>query len=208
MSNILRAVAYLRVSSSSQSTNRQLNELKKVEGFEIVNVCKEKISGYSVPAEERKELQRALKILKEDRSIDALMISEISRLGRNTREVLSILDELEKEEIALYIHNLGTTIGGANIKDQAFAKLIVTIMADLARLESEQLSERIKSGIRSRKEKGLSTGRKIGSNESSEKFLTKHQDIRKYIEKGYSSREIQKICKCGPGTIQKVKALI
>ena len=81
-------------------------------------------------------------------------------------------------------------------------------MADLARLESDQLSTRIKSGIKSRKEKGLSTGRKTGSIETSEKFLSKHTDIQKYLNKGYSSREIQKICKCGPGTIQKVKMFV
>ncbi len=208
MSNVLKAVAYVRVSNSSQSTTRQVSELKKVKGFNIVNVCKENISGFSKSIEERAELQRAIKLLKEDRSIDALMISEISRLGRNTREVLSLIEDLEKAEVALYIHNLGYTIGGPDVKDQAFAKLIVTIMADLARLESEQLSSRIKSGIRSRKEKGLSTGRKIGSKEITSKFLSKHTDIKKYLNKGYSSREIQRICKCGPGTIQKVRELI
>jgi DNA invertase Pin-like site-specific DNA recombinase len=78
-------------------------------------------------------------------------------------------------------------------------------MADLARLESEQMSYRIKSGIRSRKAKGLTTGRQIGSKETVERFLSKHLDIQKYLSKGYSSREIQRLCRCSPNTVKKVK---
>ena len=59
------------------------------------------------------------------------MISEVSRLGRNTKEVLTLIEELEKEEVILYIHNLGCSIGGFGAKEQAFTKLIVTIMSDL-----------------------------------------------------------------------------
>ncbi|MCR9251714.1 MAG: hypothetical protein NXI20_14915, partial [bacterium] len=103
---------------------------------------------------------------------------------------------------------LGCTIGAFGVKEEAFTKLIVTIMSDLARLESDQMSNRIKSGIKARKAKGLTTGRKVGSRETKEKFLAKHTDIQKYIKKGYSSREIQKICMCGPGTIQKVKSFM
>ncbi|MCR9251010.1 MAG: recombinase family protein, partial [bacterium] len=111
MSGVMKAVAYTRVSSAGQSIDRQVIELRKVSGFQIEKVFSEKVSGYSKPIEERVQLQKALKYLKGDRSIDALMISEISRLGRNTREVLAFIEELEKEEIKLYIHNLGCTIG-------------------------------------------------------------------------------------------------
>ncbi|BDD02371.1 hypothetical protein [Persicobacter psychrovividus] len=100
------------------------------------------------------------------------------------------------------------TINTGAAKEEAFSKLIITLMADLARLESEQMSYRIKSGIRVRKEKGLHTGRKVGSKESKEKFLAKHQDIVKYLEKGFSYREIQRLCKCSPNTVQKVSGLV
>lgn len=208
MKNNFKAIAYTRVSTSVQSTLRQATELKNVQGYDVIKVYKEKISGYSKSITERKELQNAIEHVRTDQNIDVIMISEISRLGRNTNEVLSLIEELEKEEIPLYIHNLGCTIGGVDAKEHAFTKLIVTIMADLARLESDQLSARIKSGIKSRKERGLSTGRKTGSKETNEKFLSKHTDIQKYLNKGFSSREIQRQCKCGPGTIQKVKRLI
>lgn len=200
----MKSVIYTRVSSKDQSTQRQLNDMKSVKGFDVVKVYSEKISGFSKSAYQRPILQEALSYLLPN-NIECIMVSEVSRLGRNTAEVLNLIEELKQDSIAIYIHNLGTCINIKDSQSEIFTKLIVTIMADLARLESEQLSYRIKSGIRSRKSKGLTTGRKIGSFESRDRFLSKHIDIRKYIEKGYSTREIQRICKCSPNTIKKVR---
>ena len=200
----MKAIIYTRVSSKDQSTQRQLNDMKSVSGFTVEKVFSEKISAFSKSADQRPGLQQALSYVRGN-NIDSIMISEVSRLGRNTLEVLNLIEELKEQGVALYIHNLGATINTKNQSGEIFTKLIVTIMADLARLESEQLSYRIKSGIRSRKAKGLTTGRKIGSFESEEKFLSKHTDIQMYLSKGYSSREIQKLCKCSPNTIKKVK---
>lgn len=200
----MNSIIYTRVSSSDQSTKRQLNDMKSVNGFKVQKVFSEKISAFTKSAEQRPELQRSFSYVREN-DIECIMISEVSRLGRNTIEVLNIIEHLKQQGVALYIHNLGTTINTKNQTGEIFTKLIVTIMADLARLESEQLSYRIKSGIRARKSKGLTTGRKIGSTESMDTFLQKHKDVQRYLSKGYSSREIQKICKCSPNTITKVK---
>ena len=202
----MKSILYTRVSSKDQSTIRQVNDMKSLKDFEIVKVFSEKISGFSVSLNERPVLQKAL-LFVESNNIECIMVSEVSRLGRNTHEVLGLIEELKKQSIAIYIHNLGTTINKSDSSSEIFTKLIVTIMADLARLESEQMSYRIKSGIRSRKALGLTTGRKVGSKESVHKFLSKHSDIQKYLVKGYSSREIQKLCKCSPNTIKKVKDL-
>src|SRR5690606_40175262 len=83
----MKAVAYTRVSTSDQSTKRQVNDLKQVEGFQIQKVFSENVSGFSKGMEERKELQDMLKYVKKE-GIECIMVSEISRLGRNTRETL------------------------------------------------------------------------------------------------------------------------
>ena len=202
----MKAILYTRVSTKDQSTARQVNDMKSLSDFDIAKVFSEKVSGFSVSVDDRPTLQKALSYLKAN-DIKCLMVSEVSRLGRNTHEVLGLIEDLKKQGVALYIHNLGTTINKSESSSEIFTKLIVTILADLARLESEQMSHRIKSGIKARKAKGLTTGRMIGSTESKEKFLSKHSDIQKYLNKGYSSREIQKLCKCSPNTIQKVKNL-
>ena len=200
----MKSILYTRVSSKDQSTLRQVNDMKSLQGFGVVKVFSEKISGFSVSVSKRPILQKALSFI-ESNNIECLLVSEVSRLGRNTHEVLGLIEELKQQSVAIYIHNLGTTINKSDSSSEIFTKLIVTIMADLARLESEQMSYRIKSGIRSRKARGLTTGRKTGSKESVDKFLSKHSDIQKYLVKGYSSREIQKLCKCSPNTIKKVK---
>ncbi|WP_425390778.1 recombinase family protein [Ekhidna sp.] len=202
----MKAILYTRVSSKDQSTLRQVNDMKSLKEFEVVKIFSEKISGFSVSIDDRPILQKALSYLRSGEA-NCIMVSEVSRLGRNTHEVLGLIEDLKKQGVAIYIHNLGTTINKSESSSEIFTKLIVTIMADLARLESEQMSYRIKSGIRSRKSKGLTTGRKVGSIESREKFLAKHSDIQKYLAKGYSSREIQKLCKSSPNTIKKVKDL-
>ena len=200
----MKAVIYTRVSTKDQATQRQVNDLSKVEGFTVVKTFSENISGFSKSMEERKGLQDMLKYVRKN-GIKYIMVSEVSRLGRNTVECLNLIHELENEGICLYIHNLGCTIGKDCGQDSIFTKLIVTIMADLARMESEQLSQRIKSGIRNRKEKGLHTGRKVNSAESRERFLGKHKDILKYLNLGRSYSEITKLTGAAPYTISKVK---
>lgn len=201
------AVIYSRVSTKEQSTSRQVNDLKKVDAFQAGKVFSEAISGFSKKMEDRPQLQAMLQYV-ETEGVQCIMVHEISRLGRNTHETLTLLKELEEKGIQLYIHNLGITLYAGNSTDDIFSKLIVTIVSDLARLESEQLSARIKSGIEERKRKGLATGRKHGSVEDREKFLSKHKDIQKYLQAGMSYGEIKKLCKCGMSTISKVKAYL
>ncbi|MBF8962156.1 recombinase family protein [Pontibacter sp. FD36] len=203
----MKAVIYTRVSTQEQSTLRQVNDLKKVEGFEVVKVFSEKISGFSKKMEERKQLQAMLKYVAES-DAEAIMVSELSRVGRNTHETLTLLKQLEEQRIKLYIHNLNITLNAGDPKDDIFSKLIVTIVSDLARLESEQLSSRIKSGIQERKRQGFHTGRLVGTVESREKFLAKHKDIQKYLKQGMSYSEIKRLCRCGMSTISKVKEYV
>ncbi|QHL89415.1 recombinase family protein [Nibribacter ruber] len=173
-------------------------------GYQVVKVFSEKISGFSKSLAERQELQKALAYLDKE-NVKYLLIHEISRLGRNTTEVLNLLKELETKSVSVHVHNLGITLSAENDSNHIFTKLVITIMADLARMESEQLSLRIKSGIRSRKAQGLHTGRKVNSTESREKFLGKHKEVIKYLGLGRPYSEITKLTGAAPYTISKVK---
>jgi DNA invertase Pin-like site-specific DNA recombinase len=170
-------------------------------------VFSENISGFSKSMGERQELQDMLKYVRKE-GIACIMVSEISRLGRNTRETLTLIHNLEEDGICLYIHNLRITLGADSEKERIFNKLIITIISDIARLESENLSYRIKSGIKNRKKEGLASGRRVGSIESRDKFLAKHKDIQKYLALGRSYPEILKLCRCSMSTIHKVKGAL
>lgn len=201
----MKAVIYSRVSKTSQSTQRQVNDLFTVNGFEIIKVFTESISGFTKSAEERPELQKAINYVKEN-NIEVLLVHEISRLGRRTTEVLALLDDLKSCGIKVYVKSLDMLIN-ANGSAEPLNKFLVTIMTDIARMESEQMSYRIKSGLVERKRKGYSIGRRYGSNESTETFLSKHSRVITYLNKGESIRWIATKFKMSPTTVNKVKRL-
>ncbi|MFB9862467.1 recombinase family protein [Rufibacter immobilis] len=199
----MKAIIYTRVSTMGQATERQVKDLQDT-GYQVMKVFSEKVSGFSKSITARQELQKALAYMEKE-GIKCLLIHEISRLGRNTTEVLNLLRDLENKGVSVYIHNLGVTLSAESDSNLVFTKLVITIMADLARMESEQLSLRIKSGIRNRKASGLHTGRKVNSIESKERFLGKHREVIKYLKLGRSYSEITKLTGAAPYTISKVK---
>jgi len=199
----MNAIIYSRVSSTSQSTKRQINELRAVEGFTIMKVFNESVSGYTKSAQERPQLINAIDYAKNN-DIDVLMVHEVSRLGRRTREVLTIIDELKKSGIKLFVKTLNRIID-TNSSEGSFDQLIITLMTDMARMEAEQMSFRIKSGLLERKRQGYAIGRQYGSIESTERFLIKHKKIVKYLEKGESVRWIAAATNSSPTTVQKVR---
>ncbi len=88
---------------------------------------------------------------------------------------------------------------------ESMNKFLITLMADIARMESETMSYRIKSGLEERRRKGYSVGRKFGSIESPEKFLSKHKKVTTYLKNGESIRWIATKLKMSPTTVMKVK---
>ena len=199
----MKAVIYGRVSSDAQSAKRQINDLKAVEGYEVVKVFQESISGFTKSVHDRPELQKAITYIKKN-EIPVLMVHEISRLGRRTTEVLTLIDELKKESIKIYIKSIGILING-NGATEAINKLIITLLADLSRMESEQMSYRIKSGLEERRRQGKAIGRQFGTSEDKERFLDKHKKVISFLKKGESIRWIATKLKMSPTTVQKVK---
>ena len=202
----MKAIIHSRVSTNDQSCSRQINELKDVEGYEVVKIFQESISGYTKAIEERHVLQQAIIYAKKNR-IEVIMVHEISRLGRRTIEVLKLLEDLKNLGIKVFVKSLGLLINSSNGSMEAVNKLIITLLSDLARMESDQLSYRIKSGLEERRRKGLAIGRQYGTIESTDTFLKKHKNVIKYLKKGESIRWTATKLKMSPTTVQKVKKL-
>lgn len=199
----MQGIIYSRVSTNRQSTSRQVNEMMDIEGIEIKKVFNESISGYTKSIRERPILQNAIEYAVKN-GIEIICVSEISRLGRKTGEVLSLIEDLKGKNIKIFVKSLGLTLN-QNGASEPVNKLIVTLLADLARMESEQLSYRIKSGLENRKRQGMAIGRKYGSIESDSKFLNKHSRVVGYLKDGESVRWIATKLKMSPTTIQKVR---
>ena len=199
----MKAIIYSRVSKSTQSTARQVSDLNEVKGFDVLKIFTESISGFTRSAQERPELQNAIAYAKEN-NIEAILVHEISRLGRRTTEVLLLLEDLKSYGIKVYVKSLGMLINEPGASEP-LNKLLVTLKTDIARMESEQMSYRIKSGLDERRRKGYAIGRKYGSVESPDDFLTKHKKVITYLNNGESIRWIATKMRISPTTVQKVK---
>ena len=202
----MKAIIYTRVSKNSQSVQRQVSELKELEGFDVKRTFSESISGYTKSSFERNELQKAIKYAKRN-SIEVILVHEISRLGRRTTEVLNLIEDFKNNGIKIYVKSLGLLINDNGIAE-TLNKFLVTIMTDLARMESERISFRVKSGIEQRKRNGLTVGRRIGSIEKRDVFLEKHKKVIGYLESGESIRWIAAKLRISPTTVQKVSNVL
>jgi DNA invertase Pin-like site-specific DNA recombinase len=131
-------------------------------------------------------------------------------LGRNTLDVLKVWQELTESGIKVVCRNPNLTNFKSDGSQDEVSEMIISILSTMAKFERKMILQRQKEGIKIAKEKGLYRGRKVGTQESNEKFLQKEssQKILKYLEKGYKYGEISKIVGCSFATINKVKKLI
>lgn len=168
-----RCVIFVRVSTKDkQSNERQIRELTEVaskRGYKIVEVIEEKVSG-TLKNDQREGIKQLLQ-LTQKRSYDVLMVSEISRLSRNTHQLLQIVEELNQLGISIYSMNFGIETLNEDGKPNPLSQFLLTILSEISRMEREGIVERIKSGIENCRKSGIILGRMNGSVVSSDKFL-------------------------------------
>ena len=90
--------------------------------------------------------------------IDAVLVTELSRWGRSTQDLVQTLDDLHKWKVSVLAQN-GLTLDLST----SSGKLMRTIMAGLAEFERDLIRERLKSGLAAAKARGVKLGRQEGS---------------------------------------------
>ena len=138
-------VAYIRVSTIEQNTESQRAILSKIK---INKVFEEKISGKNA---KRPELQAMLEYVREG---DTVYVKDLSRLARNTKDLLNIVEYLTNKGVALKSikENIDTSTN--------FGKLMITFLAAIYEFERANLLERQRDGIAVAKMQGKYKGRK------------------------------------------------
>ncbi|MBU3807468.1 MAG: recombinase family protein, partial [Candidatus Phocaeicola faecipullorum] len=137
-----KAVIYARVSSTGdrQDTARQIKDLEKYarsQNVEIVKTYEEHVSG-AKRIEERQVLTECLEYCTQN-SVDFLLLSELSRLGRSTLQVLRSLEILHEAKVSVYVQNLGLYTLQANGKVNPIASIMVTVLAEMANIERSNI---------------------------------------------------------------------
>lgn len=171
--------------------------------LEIAGVFEEKISGAKKNSE-RPVLVEALEYC-EANSIDILLVSELSRLGRNAFEVLEVVKRLVDNKINLFMQKEQFTLLDENKQPSTFAPIMIATLSTCAQLERENIKFRLNSGRAQYIAKGGKLGRKTGSVKTIEQKKEEYKEVIALLKKGYSIRNIAQLCTIGVSTVQRIK---
>lgn len=204
----MKAVIYARVSSTNnrQSTERQVLDLKEYanrNNLTLSKVYEEHISGAKKNTE-RPILIDCLDYIKNNK-VDILLVSELSRLGRNTFEVLSTVKDLIDNRINVYFQKEQMTLLDNNSKPSLFTPILIATLSTCAEMERENIQYRLNSGRRIYIEKGGELGRKKGSIKTKEQKAEQYKDVLIYLKKGYSIKATAKLANTSESTVQRLK---
>ena len=206
----MKAAIFARVSTADkQTTTRQVNDLRDLcakQSWTVVATITEHVSGAKKNSE--REGVQQLFDLAQRRSIDKVVVTEISRIGRNVSESVQIIDQLTASGVSLYIQNIGMETLLADGKPNFMFKPILLTLVGFAEMERELLRERIRSGLETAKRKGKKLGRPTGITQTPDDVLAKYPAVVRQLRSGQSIRNVAKICDVSPNTVQRVKLAI
>jgi len=200
---------FARVSTSVQDYDRQVNELTTLaqrNGWSVEAVFSEKISGAKKNSE-RKELSRMVDYV-QAHHISKVAVTELSRLGRDTLQVLEVIEQFNKLGISLYIQNYGIETLTKDGKVNPMSQFLITILAEVARMERKTIRERVESGYKNYRANGGKVGRKEGYRKSEADMREQYAEEIRLLRKGISLRNISKITHTSVNTIRKCQSLI
>jgi DNA invertase Pin-like site-specific DNA recombinase len=210
----MKVVIFSRVSSLQQDFQRQtteLNEYASKMGYSVVAVFEEKISG-AKKNEERPALTEMMKFIKENK-VNKVLTWELSRIGRDTIQVLQTIELLNKNNISLYIKNFNIETLDAEGKQNVLSSFLIQILSSVYQMERTQIRSRIASGYQNFRSAGGKVGRKTGYKKSDEKFKEENQDVFRLLKanqkgKTYSVRQIMVLTNKSSSTVQKAKGML
>ncbi len=204
----MNAVIYARVSSANdrQSTERQVMDLRNYgvkNGLTIERVFEEHISG-AAKNTERAILNECLDYCFKNH-VSILLLSELSRLGRNVDEVLANVRLCKDRHLNIYFQKEGISIFQNDGSENPFLTIMIAVLGTCAQMERENIQYRLNSGRRVYIEKGGKLGRKKGSVKTREQKEEQYRDALAYLKKGYSIKATAKLADTSESTIQRLK---
>jgi DNA invertase Pin-like site-specific DNA recombinase len=175
-----RLIGYARVSTTGQDTATQEAKLKAA-GCTLIRT--ETVSGGSRNG--RSELASILEFI---RSGDVLIVVKLDRLGRNTRDVLNLVHELEDKGASLRVLEPAIDTGGP------MGRMVLTVLGMVAEMELGFIRDRQRAGIDAAKAKGIYKGRPVTFDRA--RIVSLRQE-------GMGATEIAKAVGCKRGNVYK-----
>jgi len=181
--------AYIRVSTDKQTVENQRFEVQNYATEKRIIIDRwvsETVSGI-LPVEER----RLGKVLKKLKQGDILITTEISRLGRNLLELMSILNLCMHKEAMIV-----TTKEGYELGNNINSKVLGFAFGLVAEIERNLISLRTKEALARRKAEGKKLGREFGCKNTKYKLTGKENLIMELLSSGYSKSFVCRKLKC------------
>lgn len=202
-----RAIIYSRVSSigERQNTDRQISDMTayaESNEYEVIKVYSEKISGGKKNTE-RVILQECLEYARANKAL--ILVSELSRVGRQIWEVLETVKFCIDCNINMYFHKENFSLFDENGKVLPTTAIYISCLGFCAEIERENISYRLNSGRALAIERGVKMGRKKGSIKTKEQKSEEYANVIRSLRKGNSLRDTAKICNVSLSTVQRVK---
>lgn len=203
------AVIYARVSSTTdrQSTTRQVKELVNYAAYaklSVREIYEEKISG----AKKNTERPILLDCINYciSQKVDILLVNELSRLGRNTFELLATVQKFIEAKINIYFQKEMFYLLDEHQKPSLFTPILLAALGTAAQLERENIQYRLNSGRALYINNGGKLGRKTGSVKSKAKKEQEYAEVIKLLNKEYYTlKEIAKLSGVSISTVQRLK---
>jgi len=204
----MNAVIYARVSSvgDRQDTTRQIRDLEKYandNSIDIVKSFEEHISG-AKKTKDRPVLTECLDYCINN-NVDILLISELSRLGRNVDDVLANVQLCKEHHLNVYFQKEQLSIFNSDGKEHPFLTIFIAVLGTCAEMERENIKYRLNSGKEKYIAEGGKVGRKEGYRKPDEKLREEYAGVIKQLKKGYPIRMIAKNEGVGISTVQRIK---
>jgi DNA invertase Pin-like site-specific DNA recombinase len=209
MQNKTKVCLFIRVSTQQQDYDRQISDLTaycEQRGYAISKTIATKITGTKTLAD-RQDLQDLLAAANKN-EFEKVIVTEISRIGRNARDIRNTIDQLHKKKISVVFKNLGGLESLDENGNESFVtNIIIAIYSELAQEEKRILSERIRSGLAEARRKGKKIGRPLGG-EDLALVKKKYAKLIVDLKNGSSLSRCSKLHDVSRNTVIKVKKLI
>lgn len=196
----------MRISYRRTSTINQSGERFKLDKSNYDLILFDKGVSGKIPFQEREKGSELVQLVQMGK-VTELVVEELSRLGRNTIDVLTTLQYLEQHNVNVVVRNMGNLQSRVNGKKNPVWNLITSVMSSLYEMERENILERTEMGRKMYVLNGGKLGRPAGTNENVQTFLNKPktQSIIKFLNMGKSVRDISSRLGVSTSTIYKVK---
>jgi len=181
-----KIVAYIRASTDKQDLNNQ--KLQILEFARKKNLKIDEFVEITISSRKTSKQRRIDELTQRLNGSDCLIVTELSRLGRSTAEVIGLINELINRTIRVILIKQNLDIN----KHDMTSKVMVTLFSLFSELERDLVSLRTKDALAAKKAQGIRLGKAIGTIQRS-KFDKDAEKIKELLGLGVSVRKISKL---------------